>query len=83
MLLKKNMLLKHVHFFFLYKNNFIRTRDSFLLKIKEQIKNNPSLGRRKVSKLQLNVVNKSSSKCSTISKQRFASCLFTHSCWQP
>jgi len=28
--------------YFFYKNNFIRTRGSFLLKIEEQIKNNPA-----------------------------------------
>jgi len=34
-----------------YKNNFIRTRGSFLLKISAEIKNNPSLSRRTKSQI--------------------------------
>jgi len=34
-----------------YKNNFIRTRGSNLLKILEQIKNNTSLGKKKNMKI--------------------------------
>jgi len=42
----------HNYTFIFYKNNFIRTRGSFLLKIKEQIKNNPSLQKNKVANFQ-------------------------------
>jgi len=51
-----------------YKNNFIRTRGSFLLKSQKQIKNNPNLGRRTKSQFFDLSSEQNSRKCSTIRK---------------
>jgi len=44
--------------YFFYKNNFIRARGSFLLKIYEQIKNNPASAEEQGLKFSIKVVNK-------------------------
>jgi len=60
-----------------YKNTFIRTRGSFLLK---DLRTIPSSAEEQSFKFSIKVVNKNSSKCRTICKVHFASCLFTYNC---
>jgi len=52
---------------------FIRTCGSLLLKIQEQVKNNPILSRRTSLKFALKVVNKTAA-----SAAQFAKCIFLH-----
>jgi len=56
-----------------YKNNFIRTRESFLLKIKEQIKNNPASAIKQSLKFWVQVVNKT-----VASASQSAKCILLH-----
>jgi len=59
-----------------YKNNFIRTRGSI-----SKFKNNSSFNRRTKSQIFIQrYVDINNSKCSTIRKVHFASCLFTYNC---
>jgi len=53
-----------------YKNNFIRTRGSFLLRISEQIKNNPSLDSTEEQsfKFSIEVVNKTAASATQLVK---------------
>jgi len=80
-IMKYTQPLHHIHLF--YKKHFIiRTRHSFLLKIKEHVKNNFSLSRRtmiRIFNLRANIYNLKSeqnSSCRIISKLHF--CILLH-----
>jgi len=59
---------------------FIRTRGLVLLKILEQIKNDPASSEKQVSNFRLKDSEQNSSKCCTINNVHFASRLFTYNC---